>query len=48
MKSRMWKNGLMVLVISLISVFSLTACETTKGVGQDIENAGEEMDDAID
>jgi entericidin B len=48
MKSRMWKNGLVVLVISLISVLSLTACETTKGVGQDIENAGEEMDDAID
>ena len=48
MKSRMWKNGLLVLVVSLISLFSVTACETTKGLGQDIENAGEEMDDAVD
>ncbi len=48
MKRKMWKNGVLVLVVSLLSLFSLTACETTKGLGQDIENAGEEMDDAVD
>lgn len=48
MKGKVWKNGLMVAFVTLLSVFSLTACETMKGAGQDLENAGEEMDDAID
>jgi len=34
------------LVLSL--VFALCACETIKGVGRDVENAGEAIDDAID
>lgn len=28
--------------------FVLTACETIKGVGRDVESAGEAIDDAID
>ncbi|MEM1191780.1 MAG: entericidin A/B family lipoprotein [Pseudomonadota bacterium] len=36
------------LIILLILTFVLTACETVKGVGRDIENAGEALDDAID
>lgn len=36
---------LMILVIS--SVY-LVGCETTKGVGRDIENAGEELEDSVD
>lgn len=47
MSSQRWKKLLVVAIVSFISVASLTACETTKGLGQDIENAGEEMDDAI-
>jgi predicted small secreted protein len=43
----LWKRGLAVLFVSMMSVFSLAACETTKGAGQDIENAGEEMDDTF-
>lgn len=45
MRNNLWKRGLIVFVVSLMSVFSLAACETTKGMGQDIENAGEEMDE---
>ena len=29
-------------------MFFLTACETIKGAGRDIESAGEAIDDAID
>ena len=32
----------------LTGLFFLTACETIKGVGRDIENAGEAIDDAVD
>ncbi|MEM9495875.1 MAG: entericidin A/B family lipoprotein [Pseudomonadota bacterium] len=28
--------------------FFLSACETIKGVGRDVENAGEALDDAVD
>ncbi|WP_386692783.1 MULTISPECIES: entericidin A/B family lipoprotein [unclassified Lonepinella] len=35
------------VVLSALFVMSLTACETTKGVGKDIQNAGEKMDQAI-
>lgn len=36
--------------LSLLLAFSflLASCETVKGVGRDIENAGEAMDDALD
>lgn len=47
MRSTIWKRGLTVLFISLMSVVSLAGCETTKGMGQDIENAGEEMDETF-
>lgn len=47
MRSTIWKRGLTVLLISLMSVVSLAGCETTKGMGQDIENAGEEMDETF-
>ena len=33
------------LVLGLLSV--LTACETVKGVGKDITNAGEAMEEAV-
>ncbi|WP_425409152.1 entericidin A/B family lipoprotein [Hyphococcus sp.] len=29
-------------------VFFLASCETIKGVGRDIENTGEAIDDAVD
>lgn len=35
------------LVLALATVFALTACETTKGVGRDITNAGEALDSAL-
>ncbi|MDH2927475.1 entericidin A/B family lipoprotein [Lonepinella koalarum] len=35
------------VVLSALFVMSLTACETTKGVGKDIQNAGDKMDQAI-
>ncbi|ABG32020.1 entericidin, EcnA/B family [Roseobacter denitrificans] len=35
-------------IIALVfALTALAACETTKGVGQDIQNAGEELDQAI-
>lgn len=38
---------LMVLLLGVTTV-SIMGCETTKGVGRDIENVGEEIDDAVD
>lgn len=35
------------IVLALTTIFALSACETTKGVGRDITNAGEAIDDAI-
>jgi predicted small secreted protein len=34
-------------ILSLLSLF-LASCETIKGVGRDVENAGEAIDDAVD
>lgn len=34
--------------IVLAFAFFLASCETIKGVGRDIENAGEAIDDAVD
>lgn len=36
------------LVIFVLLAALLGACETVKGVGRDIENAGEALDDAIE
>lgn len=36
-----------VFTIAALSFF-LASCETIKGVGRDIENTGEAIDDAID
>lgn len=35
------------LTIILAAVLALTACEATKGLGRDIQNAGQALDDAI-
>ncbi|MHA7873759.1 MAG: entericidin A/B family lipoprotein [Hyphococcus sp.] len=35
------------LTIAALCFFA-SACETVKGVGRDIENAGEAIDDALD
>ncbi|WP_342751907.1 entericidin A/B family lipoprotein [Roseobacter denitrificans] len=42
------KGKEMFRIIALVfALTALAACETTKGVGQDIQNAGEELDQAI-
>jgi len=38
---------LIALFLLLLALFSIPACNTLKGAGQDIQNAGEEMDEAI-
>lgn len=37
-------------IFAILAIFGLflTACETIKGVGRDIENAGEALDEATD
>ncbi|MGZ2256426.1 entericidin A/B family lipoprotein [Roseobacter sp. A03A-229] len=35
------------LAFALAAILALAACETTKGVGRDIQNAGQALDDAI-
>jgi predicted small secreted protein len=35
------------VAILLGLVLSLAACETTKGLGRDVQNAGEALDEAI-
>lgn len=38
----------MIRVAVLLSlVLALAACETTKGLGRDVQNAGEALDEAI-
>lgn len=37
-----------ILNIILIACLFLSACETIKGVGRDVEDAGEAIDDSID
>lgn len=37
-----------VITILLAFAFFLNACETIKGAGRDITNAGEAIDDAVD
>ena len=38
---------MMRVAVLLSLVLALAACETTKGLGRDVENAGEAMDQAI-
>ena len=41
------KNStLLTLTVLFLGAFSLSACETVDGAGQDIENAGEAVQDA--
>ncbi|MCV3270815.1 entericidin A/B family lipoprotein [Roseobacter sinensis] len=35
------------LAVALAALLALAACETTKGVGRDIQNAGQALDNAI-
>lgn len=38
----------MLRIVTLITVLTaLAACETTKGVGRDVQNAGEALDEAV-
>lgn len=37
-----------ILTILLITGLFLSSCETIKGVGRDVEDAGEAIDDSID
>lgn len=36
------------IVAAIVALTFITACETVKGVGRDIESAGEALDDAVD
>ena len=35
------------IAVLLSVVLALAACETTKGLGRDVQNAGEALDEAI-
>jgi entericidin B len=35
------------LLVLVAALTALAACETTKGIGRDVENAGEALDQAI-
>ncbi|GJH42988.1 entericidin A/B family lipoprotein [Pasteurella canis] len=38
---------LVAILLSTMFALTLTACETTKGVGKDIQNAGEKLEQAV-
>lgn len=44
------QNGVFMRILALLLAFGLflSACETIKGVGRDVENTGEAIDDALD
>jgi predicted small secreted protein len=43
-----WSVPMKALSLLFAACLFLSACETIKGVGRDIENAGEAIDDAVD
>ena len=45
--SRIGKISAMRLILALSLVLGLAACETTKGIGRDITNAGNKLDQAF-
>lgn len=42
------KKYFLVFLASVFSIFMLTGCETMEGLGDDAENAGEEIEDTVD
>ena len=47
MDRKFWRNGLALTFAAFMALFSLTGCETTEGMGEDLENAGEEVDETF-
>lgn len=41
-------RAMLLALVSAISVWAFTGCETMEGAGRDIESAGEEIEDAAD
>ncbi|WP_071057986.1 entericidin A/B family lipoprotein [Pelistega sp. MC2] len=41
------KKSILVLLTAVFAI-GLAGCETTKGVGKDIQNAGEKMEQAVE
>ncbi len=39
---------LTVFLASILTLFTLTGCQTMEGFGDDVENAGDEIEDATD
>lgn len=42
------KRLIIVMLLAMFSVGTLTACNTMKGAGQDVQKAGEKVEDAAD
>jgi predicted small secreted protein len=40
-------NKTIITVLSLFTLLALSACNTVKGVGQDLQVAGEKIEDAV-
>lgn len=47
MSKLIWTRLAMVLAAAFITM-TVTACETTEGVGRDLEKAGDKIEDAAD
>lgn len=43
-----YKKRFALLLTLVLSSFFMTACNTVKGAGQDVENAGDAVEDAAD
>ena len=39
-------NKLLLIALSLVAVMSLSACNTVRGIGQDVQKAGSAIEDA--
>ena len=42
------KRAIALMLIALFSVAALSACNTVKGLGKDVQKVGEKMEDASD
>ena len=39
--------NLFILIIVIVCVSIISGCETVKGIGKDLENAGQKIEDAV-
>ena len=45
---RSTRTSILTLLLILLGTFTMTGCNTLRGAGEDVENAGDAVKDAVD